>query len=227
MNRQFSFFALIAFFGMMSLATQAFGDTDNYAAAREQWIGSLAGGVQSGKVEIMLDAPENKCAYAKAGLTREQARERLLKDEEMLSDARQHVTSSDFWKMVKASAEGGDASSCTMMGINYEYGICQGIERDPWQSAFWFRKAAEQGDATAMAYYGVKCLSGDGTKRNYAEGCKFLQSAAEQGNGLAQTVLKEIYQEEQNGRDFKQAYDFLTDVLIRAALIQSAANGGY
>jgi TPR repeat protein len=49
------------------------------------------------------------------------------------------------------------------------------VERDEVKSAEWFRKAAEQGEADAQYFYGLRCASGRGVTKNEAEAVMWLR----------------------------------------------------
>jgi len=65
----------------------------------------------------------------------------------------------------------------------------------------WFRKAAEQGNAVAQHYLGVKYADGQGVAQNDAEAVKWYRKAAEQGDAPAQNDLGFMYS---NGRGVAQ-----------------------
>ena len=56
----------------------------------------------------------------------------------------------------------------------------------------WFRKAAEQGDASAQEGLGDCYRNGLGVPRDLSEAVKWYRKAARQGDEDAQTVLKEL-----------------------------------
>jgi TPR repeat protein len=59
-------------------------------------------------------------------------------------------------------------------------------------SIVWFRKAAEQGHASAQYNLGMMYLKGQGVTHNYQEAAKWFQKAAEQGHAKAQKALQKF-----------------------------------
>lgn len=57
----------------------------------------------------------------------------------------------------------------------------------------WYRKAAEQGHASAQNNLGYCYFCGEGVETDYAEAAKWFQKAAEQGNAAAQYNLGICY----------------------------------
>lgn len=55
--------------------------------------------------------------------------------------------------VIERQAANGDAAAQCVLGVRYEQG--KGVPQDYAQAAAWYRKAAEQGDATAQYYLGV------------------------------------------------------------------------
>jgi TPR repeat protein len=64
-----------------------------------------------------------------------------------------------------------------------------GVPEEVPQSAEWYRKAAEQGDADAQFNLGNMYTQGDGVPKDLAEAVKWYQKAAEQGSAKAQFNL--------------------------------------
>ncbi|WP_143226598.1 tetratricopeptide repeat protein, partial [Actibacterium pelagium] len=56
-----------------------------------------------------------------------------------------------------------------------------------------YRKAAEQGHASAQFNLGVTYYNGDGVTQDYAEAAKWYRKAAEQGDASAQNNLAKMY----------------------------------
>jgi len=69
----------------------------------------------------------------------------------------------------------------------YRYG--RGVYLDYAEAMRWWRKAAEQGDASAQYNLGLMYEHGQGVPQNYAEAVKWYRKAAEQGNAMAQWAL--------------------------------------
>jgi len=62
------------------------------------------------------------------------------------------------------------------------------------EAAKWYRKAAEQGDATAQYHLGRMYAKGEGVTENYKESVVWLSRAANQGNAEAQLGLGYMYE---------------------------------
>ena len=67
----------------------------------------------------------------------------------------------------------------------------------------WYRKAAEQGNATGQIALGRSYYYGTGVKQDYAQAVKWYRKAAEQGNAAAQILLGHCYRD---GNGVKQDY---------------------
>ena len=65
----------------------------------------------------------------------------------------------------------------------------RGVEQDDEQAVFWYRKAAEQGDATAQCYLGCDVRSGHGVEQDDEQAVFWYRKAAEQGDANAQYNL--------------------------------------
>jgi len=78
----------------------------------------------------------------------------------------------------------------------------------------WYRKAADQGNATAQAKVGWLYENGFGVKQDYAEALNWYRKAADQGNAAAQNNIGWFYQ---NGFGVKQDYGVAVDCFRRAA----------
>jgi TPR repeat protein len=72
---------------------------------------------------------------------------------------------------------------------------------DAAEEVKWYRKAAEQGHATALNELGNMYYHGRGVPQNDSEAVKWYRKAAEQGNAMAQYDLGWMYQ---NGRGVPQ-----------------------
>lgn len=79
----------------------------------------------------------------------------------------------------------------TALGLCYESGL--GTEPDIAKAVKYYRKAAEAGDAFAMAHYGCALADGEGVKKNEKEAMEWLVKAAMKGDEGAILILKEDY----------------------------------
>jgi uncharacterized protein len=65
----------------------------------------------------------------------------------------------------------------------------QGVPQDYAQAAFWYRKAAEQGDAVAQFSLGLLYSNGQGLPLDNFQAAVWIRKAAEQGEARAQYRL--------------------------------------
>jgi TPR repeat protein len=72
------------------------------------------------------------------------------------------------------------------------YDLGQGVPQNYAEVVKWFRKAAEQGYATAQFNLGVCYYNGDGVPKNKTEAVKWFKKAAQQGNEYAKNALKQL-----------------------------------
>lgn len=71
-----------------------------------------------------------------------------------------------------------------------------GSQEELWRmEGYWFRKAAEQGNAVGQFYLGLCYSTGTGVPLSYKEAAYWYRKAAEQGNHDAQKFLAEFYEE--------------------------------
>lgn len=71
-------------------------------------------------------------------------------------------------------------------------------------AAYWFRKAAEQGNPLGQYWTGIMCITGSGVAPNYQEGALWFRKAAEQGDVSSQLELAKLYE---NGKGVVLNYD--------------------
>lgn len=92
------------------------------------------------------------------------------------------------FQQLKAKAETGDPEAQLALGMKYDE------RKDYAEAAKWYRKAAEQGLATAQYDLGFMYYKGRGVPRHYSEAFKWYRKAAEQGHAGAQCYLAYMYQ---------------------------------
>lgn len=91
-----------------------------------------------------------------------------------------------------AAALEGEVAGQNLMGIYYGGGYC-GFPKNDAASAWWFHKAAEQGDAFAQSTLASYYVVGKGVMENNTEAAKWARKAAEQGGADGQWVLGAMY----------------------------------
>jgi hypothetical protein len=78
------------------------------------------------------------------------------------------------------------------LGLLYEVGW--GVPDDYEQAAAWYRKAAEQGDASAQFRLGALYEVGWGVPQDFGQAAAWWRKAAEQGLDVAQVQLGALYE---------------------------------
>jgi uncharacterized protein len=86
-------------------------------------------------------------------------------------------------------AEAGDVSAQSNLGWLYDGMISDRLA----ESAKWYRRAAEQGDATSQNNLGSKYLLGRGVLKDYGEALLWFRKSAKQGFAPAQGHLCLMY----------------------------------
>jgi TPR repeat protein len=91
------------------------------------------------------------------------------------------------------------------------YEIGHRVPQDDVQAATWFRKAADQGNASAQYNLGMLYLQGQGVLQDYAQAVVWFRKAADQQHAKAQFALGLMYQHGQEGvpQNSTQAYVWL------------------
>jgi hypothetical protein len=83
----------------------------------------------------------------------------------------------------------------------------QGVPQDYAQALYWYRKAAEQGDADTQSSLGFMYRVGRGVPQDYAQALYWFRKAAEQGDANGQYSLGFMLKEGQGAPiDYVQAY---------------------
>jgi TPR repeat protein len=62
--------------------------------------------------------------------------------------------------------------------LGFAYGVGQGLPQDYGQAAFWYRKAADQGNAEAQLGLGLLYAQGQGVPQDYVEAYFWFDLAA-------------------------------------------------
>ncbi|MDA7531765.1 sel1 repeat family protein [Akkermansiaceae bacterium] len=134
------------------------------------------------------------CGEEKAAEGEEKAAE--VEDEKSYRD-------SVYWEELKMRAEAGDAKSQYEFGYGYyggdeldfdrALGRYKGPTQDYSEAVKWWRKAAEQGYATAQNALATAYVNGKGIPEDYNEAVNWWRKAAEQGNASALVNLGRAY----------------------------------
>jgi len=119
----------------------------------------------------------------------------------------------------RAAENGGYAHEQFNLGQCYYKG--NGVEKNYFEAASWFRKAAEQGYAPAQFMLGWMYENGEGLERDYTEAINWYTKAAQQQCAPAQINLAAMYSGGRGaGKDDLQAVTWL-----RKAAAQGYAPG--
>jgi TPR repeat protein len=136
------------------------------------------------------------------------------------SSSQANVSAAAITPTMLSEAKSGNAEAQTRIGRAYWQGA--GVPKDYVQAVFWFRKAAEQGNATAQVSLGILYDGAleevKGVPQDYAQAANWYRKAAEQGNGIAEFMLGRYYA---NGLGVPQDY-----VKAAAWYRKAAANQG-
>lgn len=128
--------------------------------------------------------------------------------------------SHEVWNKLRATMafiENGDAKAMRDLAVLYEFGSPElEIPKDYKKSAYWYYRAAQYGDSTAMYRYGKNYLivnSEEGKLVNVEEkGCKYVLQAANMGISRAQHTIGIAYS---NGwgveKSYSKAYYYLNN----------------
>lgn len=68
----------------------------------------------------------------------------------------------------------------------------QDIEPDPEKAVYWFKKAAEAGDAMAMFNLGLHYAKGHGVQRDFGQAAEWMRKAADAGDDDAPKLVDEF-----------------------------------
>ena len=79
------------------------------------------------------------------------------------------------------------------LGVRYRDGL--GVVQDYGEAVRWFRRAAEQGDASGQNNLGVMYSRGRGVRQDDSEAVRWYRRAAEQGHALGQNNLGVRYRD--------------------------------
>ncbi|MCG7924933.1 MAG: sel1 repeat family protein [Candidatus Thiodiazotropha taylori] len=103
------------------------------------------------------------------------------------------------------------APSISKIGYFINKGI-GGLKANPVESANWFRRAAEMGDAIAQANYGVMLYHGIGVHQNLEQAVVWIRRSAEQGEAHGQFLLGNAYEHGEGvEKSMEQAISWYTE----------------
>ena len=117
-------------------------------------------------------------------------------------------------KDTREKALNGDVREQFLLGTAYLEG--QGVDKNDWEAAYWFQRAADQGHAKAMTSLGIMYCLGRGVPKDAVEGCKWLIVASRRGHAPAKKSLEtakvkltpdELVSAEQYADDFIRQWD--------------------
>ena len=74
-----------------------------------------------------------------------------------------------------------------------KYATGEGVPKDAVQAVAWFRKAAEQGHASAQSNLGAMYATGEGVPKDAVQAVAWYRKAAEQRHASAQSNLGAMY----------------------------------
>jgi TPR repeat protein len=110
----------------------------------------------------------------------------------------------DPFELIRLSAEQGFPTAQYNMGVILETGYLW-MQKDKKQAFEWYRKAANQGCAAAMAAVGICLYNGVGTEPNLFDALSWLKEAATQGEQRGQLFLAEILAKDERCCDKDEA----------------------
>jgi len=68
------------------------------------------------------------------------------------------------------------------------YNNGEGVLRDDKQAVYWYKKAAEQGNARAQHNLGMRYIYGEGVIKSYKNAAKWIRAAYENGGEKAEEI---------------------------------------
>ncbi len=89
------------------------------------------------------------------------------------------------------AAENGDEYLMDQLAMAYLNGD-DGIEVDPEQAVYWFKKMAEAGNSNGMFNLGLHCAKGFGIDRSFEQAVYWLEQAAENGDDDAPAIIEKL-----------------------------------
>lgn len=105
----------------------------------------------------------------------------------------QSVAASETLASATVSARSKADTVSGEIELGRDYLVGNGVPRDPAQSAYWYGKAADQGDPYAQNQMGYFYISGTGVQRNPATAVKWFSRAMTGGSESAKLNLAVMY----------------------------------
>jgi TPR repeat protein len=119
------------------------------------------------------------------------------KEDEDNNDGEEHESNEAVVARYRAAAERGEAWAQYNLGVTYSNG--DRLPKDKVQAAFWFKKAAEQGDTVSRLFLADILSGGQGVEPDYAEAVRLYRLVADEEqhiySPIAEYNLGEIYAE--------------------------------
>ena len=101
-------------------------------------------------------------------------------------DAKNYAKAMQLYKQIP-----DDKNAQFQIGYMYDNGL--GTTQSYTDAAYWYRKAAEQGEASAQCYLGIMYSYGRGVTQSYTDALYWYRKAAKQGYATAQNNLGYMY----------------------------------
>lgn len=122
------------------------------------------------------------------------------------------LNSAEAFDLFLRVAEMGNAEAMTTVAFMYSVG--DGVEKDIYESMYWYRRAAELEFSDAMCNLGFLHIYGHGIPENYQKGLKWIRKAVALENNQAMYILAECYM---NGWDVEENHKTAFEYYEQAA----------
>lgn len=110
---------------------------------------------------------------------------------ERCADALNHGDDVAAIRCLQPFADAGNAKAEMLLGT--VYATVNLPSHDAEKSAYWMRKAAEQGDIDAQVRAGYLFREGEGVPKDLPESVRWFRAAADRGNQIAEVQLALMY----------------------------------
>jgi TPR repeat protein len=112
------------------------------------------------------------------------------KDLEKANELYREGKHAESFELLLKLSKAGYAPAQRTIAFHYRKGW--GCEESLEETAYWFRKAAEQGDGEAQYCMGIALSMGYGIDQNFNEAFSWFQKAADQGEENAKKFLEDL-----------------------------------